>query len=68
MMVQQITPLRWRGDFQFADVALATLCIGGGAVLGARLGARLTGVIRVFYLKLMFVQVCVAAGVMILFK
>jgi uncharacterized membrane protein YfcA len=57
-----------RGDFQFADVALATLCIGGGAVLGAQLGARLTGVIRAFYLKLMFVQVCLAAGFLILFK
>lgn len=57
-----------QGDFQFADVALATMCVGGGAVLGAQLGARLTGVIRAFYLKLMFVQVCLAAGVLILFK
>jgi len=57
-----------RGDFQFADVALATLCIGGGAVLGAQIGARLTGAIRAFYLKLMFVQVCLAAGVLILFR
>jgi uncharacterized membrane protein YfcA len=56
------------GDFQFADVVLATMCIGGGAVLGAQLGARLTGVIRASYLKLMFVQVCLAAGVLILFK
>jgi uncharacterized membrane protein YfcA len=57
----------WRGDFRLGDVTFASLCIGGGAVLGANLGARLTGSIRVLFLKLMFVQVIFAAGLAILF-
>jgi hypothetical protein len=57
-----------RGDFLLTDVVFASLCIGGGAVVGAQLGARLTIRTPVLYLKMMFVCITFAAGLMILFK
>ena len=49
-------------------MAFASICIGGGAMFGARIGARLTGAIDVLLLKLIFVFVSFSAGLMILFK
>jgi len=57
-----------RGDFQVRQMLFASFCIGGGALIGAQLGARLTGAIRVFYLKQMLALVSLCAGVAILFK
>jgi uncharacterized membrane protein YfcA len=56
------------GTFHIADVLFATLCVGGGAAVGARIGARMTGLLPVFLLKLLFVMASLAAGVAILFK
>jgi hypothetical protein len=57
-----------RDDFLLVDVLFASGCIGTGAMLGAQVGARLTGSVPVLVLKLLFVQVSFAAGLMILFK
>ena len=57
-----------RNDFTLSEVAVATICIGVGAVVGANIGARLTGTVPVFVLRLLFVQVSIAAGLMILFR
>lgn len=55
-------------DFLLADVVFASGFIGGGAWLGSQLGARLSGVIPSFYLKLLLVLVSLTAGLLILFK
>lgn len=57
-----------RDDFELIDVTVASSCIGAGAVVGAQLGARLTGIVPVFVLRLLFVQVSFAAGLMVLFR
>lgn len=57
-----------RSDFQLIDVLFASGCIGSGAMLGSQIGARLTGSVPVLVLKLLFVQVSFAAGLLILFK
>lgn len=57
-----------RGDFLLADVVFASGCIGGGAWLGSQLGARLSGKIPIFYMKLLLVLVSLVAGLVILFK
>jgi uncharacterized membrane protein YfcA len=66
--VAAVTAGVWRQDFTLGEVLFATLWIGGGALLGAPVGAHLTGKIRVIYLKLMFVQLSLVAGLLILFK
>jgi uncharacterized membrane protein YfcA len=58
----------WRQDFTLDEVAFVTLWIGGAALLGAPLGAQLTGKVRAVYLKLMFVNLSLAAGLLVLFK
>ncbi len=55
-------------EFEFADLAFSTVCIGLGAVVGARFGASLTGRIRAARLKLLFVVVCIGAGLSILLQ
>lgn len=57
-----------QGQFHVADVIFASACIGGGAVVGAQVGARMTSAVHVVILKLMFVQVTFTAAGMILFK
>lgn len=57
-----------RGDFLLGDVLFASGCIGGGAWLGSQLGARLSGQIPSFYMKLLLVLVSLLAGLVILFK
>lgn len=57
-----------RGDFALYDLVFATTCIGGGAAIGAQVGARLSGSVPVVVLKVLFTQVTFAAGLMILFK
>lgn len=53
-------------EFALLDVLFATACVGAGAALGAHLGAHLTGKIPVFVLRLLFVQICLVAGLSIL--
>jgi hypothetical protein len=55
-------------EFELVDLLFATVCIGTGATFGARLGASLTGRVRVVLLKLLFVVVCFFAGLSILLK
>lgn len=57
-----------RGDFVLSDVLFATACIGGGAAVGAQLGARMTGSVPVFVLRLLFAHVSIAAGLIVLFR
>jgi uncharacterized membrane protein YfcA len=57
-----------RQDFALGDVLFATLWMGGGALIGAPIGAHLNGTIRVVYLKLMFVQLSLSAGLLILLR
>jgi hypothetical protein len=57
-----------RGDFQLSDVLFASLCIGGGGVIGGQIGARLTGRVPLGLLRAMFVLVTLSAGLLILFK
>ena len=66
--VAAVTAGVWRQDFTLPDVLFATLWMGGGALVGAPLGAHLNGTIRVLYLKLMFVQLSLAAGLLILVR
>ena len=58
----------FRRDFALPEVFFFTLWMGGGAVLGAPIGAQLNGTIRVIYLKLLFVKLSFAAGLLILFR
>lgn len=57
-----------QGDFTLLDVVFASGFVAIGAVLGAQVGARLTGKIPVAVLKLMFVVICFSAAFSILFK
>jgi hypothetical protein len=57
-----------RGDFLATEVVFASGCIGGGAWAGSHLGARVSGTIPSFYLKLLLVLVSLIAGLVILFK
>jgi hypothetical protein len=66
--IAAVTAGVWRQDFTLAEILFSTLWIGGGALLGAPLGAQWTGQIRAIYLKLMFVQLSLAAGLLILLK
>jgi uncharacterized membrane protein YfcA len=57
-----------QGDFTLLDVAFASGFVGAGAIVGAQVGARLTGKIPVVLLKVMFVMICFSAALSILFK
>lgn len=57
-----------RDDFVASDVLLATACVGGGAAVGAQIGARMTGSLPVVVLRLLFAQVSLAAGLVVLFR
>ncbi len=57
-----------QGDFMIGDVVFASGFVGAGAILGAHLGARLTGKLPVVILKLLFVGICFSAALSILFK
>lgn len=58
----------FRQDFAVSDVLFYALWMGGGALVGAPIGAQLNGTIRVIYLKLLFVQLSLAAGLLILLR
>ncbi|MDH5674057.1 MAG: sulfite exporter TauE/SafE family protein [Myxococcales bacterium] len=66
--VAAVTAGHLRGSFHLQDVVLASSFIGGGAIFGAQIGARLTGILPVFWLKLMFVWITFTAGLVILIK
>lgn len=56
------------GDFLLTDVVFASGLIGGGAWIGSQLGARLSGIIPSFFLKLFLVLVSLTAGLLILLR
>lgn len=58
----------FRQDFALSDLFVSTLFMGGGALVGAPIGAQLSGTMRAIYLKLMFVQLSLAAGLLILLR
>lgn len=66
--VAALTTGIWRQDFALGEVLFTSLWMGGAALLGAPVGAQLTKRIRAVYLKLMFVQLSLAAGLLILLR
>lgn len=57
-----------RGAFLLSEMLMVSFCIGLGAIFGAQFGARMTGKVHAFVLKGLFGVVCLAAGLIILFR
>ena len=55
-----------RGDFSLQHVLFAIMCVGGGAVIGSRIGVYIGTKTRVELLKLLFVIISFGAGLSLL--